>query len=61
MILGATRITQIVNYVNIWTNYPDIDTFIDVYCVVDTHEALHEAIILTQKEEQEYIIRELMK
>jgi len=60
MILGATKITQTINHINIWKNYPDINRFIEVYCIVDEHESLHEAIIIAQREEQERIIDELM-
>ena len=60
MILGATKLTPIINHINIWKRYPDIETFIDMFCFVDTHEALHLAIILILREENEYIVDRLM-
>ena len=59
-ILGRTKIEPEILHINIWNKTKNINEFINLFSIVDTHETLHKVIIEVLGEEQENLIDSLL-
>ena len=60
MILGHTELVPYIDCIAIWSAYPTVNSFIDKFCEVDTHETLHKVIIELSRDGHERIVKNLM-